>query len=197
MKPVEIVTMPEPEPAALSEGLHRMRITDPKTHAIDVSGRVISPGETGTFTENRAIALYETGSAVPTNLVTHARLWASCEVKRPARPEAAAMAPEGPPNVKVVSGSHFQGNRSYIAGEQFRFRGDLVRHLAMQSPEPGSAMAEYVRQNCARRMAVIEPIAPLGPEESKRLNRLRRDPLEPNETQLTAAKRLYELAASL
>jgi hypothetical protein len=150
-------------------------------------------GETVKVCEIQARALIKNGAAVG-SLLSPSTL--TFETPREVKPQP-AVAPDANPNVKVVSGTEFCGTRNFGPGEQFRYRGDLVKRLALQSAEPGSPMSAYVFQNCTRTMAILEPIGRLGTEDEKRLARLRKDPLEASETQRLAAKRLYELAASL
>jgi hypothetical protein len=114
----------------------------------------------------------------------------------------------GPPNCRIINdGCLFQGGRCYTKADgpfcyitvegPFRYLGDLVRHLALQDPEPHSATAEYVQRNCMRTMAKIELLRPLSMDEEKRLQRLRRSLEEPSEKDRQAAKNLIEMAASL
>jgi hypothetical protein len=163
-----------------------------------VVGRLVGntwhePGSTVRLGEVAARAAIKNGGAVGSVLSPSTLLF-----EGPPEPvPAPVLAPDGPENAIVRSGSFFQGSRSYGPGEKLHYRGDLVKRLALQKPEPCSATAEYVRLNCARKMAILEPIGRLGPEDEKRLARLRRDPVEASEKDRQAAKKLYELAAAL
>jgi hypothetical protein len=84
------------------------------------------------------------------------------------------------PNIRITSnkGGLFQGTRTYVKADgAFHFSGDFVFLLATQSAEPGSEMAAYV-QRLPRHRVLIEAVRELGPEERKRLARLRRCPDE-------------------
>jgi hypothetical protein len=105
----------------------------------------------------------------------------------------------GAPNCRIVNdGSLFQHDRCYTKADgPFCFSGDLVRHLALQDPVPGSDTAKYVQQHCVRQMAKIELIKPLSPSDEKRRQRLRESLEEASEQDRETARRLYQLAAQL
>jgi hypothetical protein len=105
----------------------------------------------------------------------------------------------GQPNCKIVNdGCLFQGGRCYTRADgPFGYLGDLARHLALQDPVPGSETAEFVQKNCTRKMAKIELVKQLSPDDEKRLQRLRRSLVEVSEKERETARRLYELAAAL
>jgi hypothetical protein len=161
-------------------------------------------GEIVRLSEVAARSAIKCGGAVGSALSPSTMLFETPRKQDP----APVVASDGPPNCRITNdGSLFQGGRCYTkaygpfkfysADGPFKIHGDLVRHLALQDPVPGSATEAYVRHNCTRRMAKIELLRPLSPDEEKRLQRLRRSLEEPSEKDRRAAKHLLEMAASL
>jgi hypothetical protein len=102
----------------------------------------------------------------------------------PRRPEPAPDPEPGAPNCWLAGGDFFQGNRTFTPDSgKFNCKGDLVFLMALSRAEPGSEIEAFV-QRAGRNIPVFHPIHELGPEDKKRLARLKRSPYEPTAAQL-------------
>jgi hypothetical protein len=135
------------------------------------------------------------GAAEPYGLTAAAAAWFAMPAAplKPAPVEDYASAKYQAPNIKIVSGSLLQDGKNYGPGDEFFWRGDPLRHMALTSPEPGSQTEEEARKG-SRKLAVIELLQPLSTEQKKRLSRLRKNLYEPTKAEIADAKRLAEIA---
>jgi hypothetical protein len=137
------------------------------------------------------------GAAEPYGLTAAAAAWFAmpAEVPKSKPAEDYASAKYQAPNIKIVSGSLLQDGKNYGPDDGgFFWRGDVLRHMALTSPEPGSQTEEEARKG-SRKLAVIELLQPLSTEQKKRLSRLRKNLYEPTKAEIADAKRLAEIAS--
>jgi hypothetical protein len=188
-KPVEIIEINAVEPEPINDPHYDVKLVRGGL----VGDKVHPPGACVKLPERAAIGAIKDGAAIPHGVRSTLILGQFVKAAPSSEPKPApgqAVAP----NIRVKSGSLLQGSRSYTAADPpFHYFGDVVRLLAESDPIPGSLMEAYVRK-LSRHRAVVELVIPLSAEGSARLARLRRNPSEPEEGELTAAKRMAELA---
>jgi hypothetical protein len=187
-KPVEITEINAVEPDPPNDPYFSVELV----RGGIVGNQVHKAGAIAKLPERSAIEAVKAGAAIPHGIRASLILGQFVPVGGSSKPKPVEQAIA--PNIRVVSGSLLQDGRSYGAADgPFHYRGDVIRLLAESSPIPGSAMETYAR-TLSRHRAVVEPVIPLSAEGSARLARLRRNPVEAMPDELTAAKRVLELA---
>jgi hypothetical protein len=187
--PVEITEIKAVEPDPPNDPYYDVKLV----RGGIVGNQVHKAGASVRLPERSAIAAIKAGAAIPHGIRTELVL-GQFVPKLPTSEPKPAPGQAHAPNIRVKSGSLLQGSRSYTADDPpFHYFGDVIKLLAEQDPIPGSAMEAHVRK-LSRHRAVIETVIPLSSEGKARLARLRRNPMEAMPDELTAAKRILELA---